>query len=119
MIARLNAALAHNQNFIERIKRHLAERTSRGQNVSQVNAVLAEAEALIAVGQSQVNQIGPAVETALTATTTRSSLAAVQTIVREAVDAVKKSHQKIVEAVRLIRNLPPLPGETATTTNSN
>lgn len=119
MQRRLEAALARSQKFIDRINAFLNEREQAGQNVSTVQVKVDEANAVIASSTAKINAIPSQVEAALAASSTPKEIFLnIKNIIGEGVTAVKNTHQKVVEVVRLLMTLSKS-DDTATTTDSN
>lgn len=114
IIKRLNAALERSRKFVARLEQHLTQRADKGADTSAVDKKLDEASATITAGQAKVDAIIGEVDKILTGSSTpREAFGSVRTAVGTAIDGVKAAHQKIVEAIRLLKTLP---GNTATST---
>lgn len=116
MIDRLNAALDRSRGFVSRINSLIADWQNDGKNTTEAQAKLTEANQAINAGQAKVDNILPAVESALTATSTKDAFANVKGVVAEAVTAVKTAHAKVVEVIKSLKNSN---NNQATTTPSN
>lgn len=130
IVVRLNTALDRSRLFVDRIEALLARWEEQGKETADVSDILDEAELLIADGQDKIDEIMPAVEVLINATTTATStdatLQEVKEITREAIAAIKAAHAKVVEVVRALKVINGDDGDddnetatsTATTTNN-
>lgn len=122
-IVRLTAAL----NRADGLRQRVALRASQFQNPkfdkTAVDKKLAEAADAIAKGRTAVSVIQTAVESALSegGTAKNGSFAEVRATIKEAMVEIRVAHQKIVEAITLIKAgypaTPAVPVPPATTTN--
>ena len=117
-ILRLTNALNRADGFRQRVAFHISQFPNPKFNPVLANQKLEEANTAIAEGRLAVIAIQTAMDTALAATGTESSFSNTRVKVREAMTAIRLAHQKIVEAIRLIKaGYPERP--TATSTLSN
>ena len=118
-ITRLTAALNRADGLRQRVVLHASQFPNPKFDKTVVDQKLAEASEAIAKGRIAVAVIQTAVENALAegGTAKSGSFAEVRTAVKEAMVEIRAAHQKVVEAIRLIKaGYPATPASGATTT---
>lgn len=122
-VLRLTVALNRADGFLERVTRHARQFSNPRFDLVMVEQKLAETKEAIMAGRLAVSAAQIAMTNALTvaSTTSSSSFTDVRIKIREAMEAVRAAHQKIIEAIRLIKagygypGIPIPPGQATTT----
>ncbi|MBI2100601.1 MAG: hypothetical protein HYT47_01090 [Candidatus Vogelbacteria bacterium] len=112
---RLTAALQRADNLRARVADRVSQFPNPRFDRALVEQKLTEAAAAIAAGRAKVATIEAEVARALTAANQTTAFANLRTAVREIIGSVRLAHQKVVEAIRLIKSAYPT---TATTTSN-
>lgn len=102
--ARLTAALKRSQNLLMRLESFIAQPENEGRDFTAAKAKLQEAKTAITTGEKEVREMKNKVAEALATTTPRLKWPEVKSATTEAIAAVKAAHQKVVEAIRLVKN---------------
>jgi hypothetical protein len=102
-ILRLTNALNRADGFRQRVAFHISQFPNPKFDPVLANQKLEEANTAITEGRLAVTAIQTAMDAALAKLGTESSFGDTRAKVREAMTAVRFAHQKIVEAIRLIK----------------
>ncbi|MFH1170160.1 MAG: hypothetical protein V1704_01205 [Candidatus Vogelbacteria bacterium] len=102
-VLRLTNALNRADGFRQRVAFHISQFPNPRFDPVLANQKLEEANASIAQARLAVTAIQTAMDAALATTGTESSFGTVRAKIREAMTAIQTAHQKIVEAIRLIK----------------
>ncbi|MBI2097403.1 MAG: hypothetical protein HYT46_00480 [Candidatus Vogelbacteria bacterium] len=115
---RLTAALQRADNLRARVADRIGQFRDPKFDKALVEQKLTEAATAIAAGRAKVTTIDAEVTKALAVTNKTTAFANLRTAVREIIGSVRLAHQKVVEAIRLIKSAypitPPVPPPAST-----
>ena len=106
---RLTAALERADNLRTRVAERVTRFAEPKFDVAAVNQKLTEAAAVIDAGRQKLATIDAAIAKAAAAADKAATVAVFRQTMRDLAASVRAAHQKIVEAIRLIRSAYPLP----------
>lgn len=106
---RLTAALERADNLRARVTDHLDQFPNPKFDRVLVEQKLTEAAEAIAAGRAKVATLNAEVRKALAAANQTAAFANLRQAVREIIGSVRRAHQKVVEAIRLIKSAYPTP----------
>ncbi|MBI4136143.1 MAG: hypothetical protein HY481_01120 [Candidatus Vogelbacteria bacterium] len=106
---RLAAALERADNLGVRVARLVSQFPNLKFDRALVEQKLTEAAEAIAAGRAKVTTIDAEVTKALAATNKTTAFADLRKVVQEVIRSVRTAHQKVVEAIRLIKSAYPTP----------
>ena len=112
---RLAAALERADNLHQRVTNRVARFTNPKFDRALVEQKLREAADAIAAGRQKVATIDAEVTKALAAANPTTAFAELRAAVRAVIASVRTAHQKVVEAIRLIRSAYPTTSVATTT----
>ena len=100
VIARLNIALQHFNNFVSRIESRIEKLQERGVDATSVEASLTVAVSAIATAEADVEALSSLVSSVTDASDTETVKAEIRATINKAVESVKAAHRALVATTK-------------------
>jgi len=104
-IARLNAALRHFDNFVERIESRIEKLKERGIDTASVETSLASSVSIIATAKVDVQALSDLLSSVSDTTDVETVKAAIRAAIEKATASVKAAHRSLVEVAKALSAL--------------
>ncbi|HYC83389.1 MAG TPA: hypothetical protein VEB60_02505 [Candidatus Paceibacterota bacterium] len=103
VITRLNAAFDRVSAHISRVEAFVTKNTDKLANKSAIQAKLTEAKKAVTDGRADLTKLASTTEASLASSTPKAAFQEAKGTFKGTMGSVKTAHQKVVEAIRLIK----------------